>query len=96
MFTPPDTHYVVCQFEGKEIASVHECESETEAFLTAALLSSPEKYAVVAWMELRDSSKLVWILKDNISNTKEEDMDLMMIIYEKLFSFDDDWAEENA
>ena len=96
MFTPPNTHYVVCHFEGNKIIAVHKCESEAEAFLTAALLSPTEKYAVVAWMELGDSSKLVWILKDNISKTKEDDMDLMMVIYEKLFSFDDEWAEENT
>ena len=95
MFPPPITYYVVCQFKGKKVTTVHECGTEAEAFLTATLLSPNEKYAVVAWIELEDSSKLVWILKDNISDTKEEDMDLMMVIYEKLFSFNDDWAEEN-
>jgi len=95
MFPSPITYYVVCQFEGKKVTTVHECKSENEALLTASLLSPTENYAVVAWRELEDSSKLVWILKDNISKTKEEDMDLMVVIYEKLFSFNDDWAEEN-
>ena len=96
MFTPPHTDYVVCLFEENKIVQIQDCKSESEALLVAALLPPDDKYAVVAWMELGDSSKLIWILKDNISKTEEGDMDLMMGIYEKLFSFDDDWSGENV
>ena len=95
MFKSPDTQYAYCVFEGDSIIEIQKMSTEQDALMAGMIVATEQKYAIIAWMELETSNRLIWIIKDNVSSTEEGDMNLMMTIYEKLFSFDDDWLGEH-
>ena len=96
MFKSPDTQYAYCVFDKDNVLKIENMPTERDALIAGTLAPDDKKYAIIAWMELQTANRLIWIIQDNISSNEEEDMNLMMAIYEKLFSFGDDWAGDHS
>jgi len=92
---PYESHYVLCIFEDKNIITTQNYLSQSDLW-QAIDLNSGHDYAGVEWIEFSEDCKIIWILKDNVSSTEDEDVDLIMHIYSYLFEADDEWRKNNV
>jgi len=91
----PTTTYALCDMDGEKVGDFIEYDSEAEVIENYDVKKDIDKVVAIAWSEMKDDSRLIWILADNILEDGEDSMDLLMNIYGQIFGFDDDFTAEN-
>ena len=95
MFSMPTTTYALCDMDGETVGKFTEYDSEAELIGTYDVKKADKKVVAIAWSEMKDDSRLIWILVENVLDEGDDPMDLLMNLYGQIFGFDDEFTAEN-
>ena len=91
----PTTTYALCDMDGEKVGKFTKYDSEAELIGTYDVKKANNKVVAIAWSEMKDDSRLIWILVENVLDEGDDPMDLLMNIYGQIFGFDDEFTAEN-
>lgn len=80
--------------DGETVDDFVEYGSEAELIATFDLRKSTHDVVAIGWCEMKENSKLIWILAENVLDDNDDPMDLLMKLYGQIFGFDDEFSEE--
>ena len=96
MFPFPMSYYMLCEIEESKIIKTEEFNSEAELLLAYDIKQRGVKCVAVAWMEMKENNRLIWIIRDNVLEPGEDGMDILTTIHSHLFGYGDDFKDEFA